>query len=222
MERAEAILEKREAEAKAEFAKSEEVTKISAYPPPLPAKMTMKERIAEYRRLQEKANEAEAKFPSEDKFEQAEWKRTKADLAKWRGELKTVVDAETAKLKKKLQADVLTSEQRELPALPEPAIAPVESWRQLEWADAAVKWSLLVLGACLMLGFLSRFSSLLTALLIFSFYLAMPPLPGWPESPRLEGHYLHRQQDADRGDRSVGAYRSSPRAAGQGWTDFCG
>ena len=50
-------------------------------------------------------------------------------------------------------------------------------------------WSLLILGACLLLGFFSRFTSLLTALLILSFYLAMPPLPGWPEDP-LEGHYM--------------------------------
>jgi uncharacterized membrane protein YphA (DoxX/SURF4 family) len=53
-----------------------------------------------------------------------------------------------------------------------------------------VKWGLVALGGCLLLGFLSRASSLLLALLVLSFYLAMPPLPGWPESPRLEGHYL--------------------------------
>jgi uncharacterized membrane protein YphA (DoxX/SURF4 family) len=47
-----------------------------------------------------------------------------------------------------------------------------------------------VLGACLMLGLFSRLTSFLTALLILSFYAAMPPLPGWPESPRLEGHYV--------------------------------
>jgi hypothetical protein len=28
------------------------------------------------------------------------------------------------------------------------------------------------------------------AYLLFMFFLAMPPLPGWPESPRAEGHYL--------------------------------
>ncbi len=27
-------------------------------------------------------------------------------------------------------------------------------------------------------------------LLLLTFFLAMPPLPGWPESPRAEGHYL--------------------------------
>jgi len=41
-----------------------------------------------------------------------------------------------------------------------------------------------------MIGLLSRVSSLAMALLILSFYLAMPPLPGWPEPPRVEGHYL--------------------------------
>jgi len=25
---------------------------------------------------------------------------------------------------------------------------------------------------------------------LLSFYLAMPPLPGWPDPPRAEGHYL--------------------------------
>jgi thiosulfate dehydrogenase [quinone] large subunit len=60
----------------------------------------------------------------------------------------------------------------------------------LEWSDFLVKWSLVVLGAGLMLGLFSRLSSLLMAFMILSFYLAMPPLPGWPESPRLEGHYL--------------------------------
>lgn len=190
VQRAEAILQKREADTKAEFAKSEEVTKLSAYPPPVSAKMTMKDRLAEYQRLREKANEAEAKFPSEDKGEQAEWKRAKADLAKWRGDLKSALDAETAKLKKTLMAEVLTSEQRLRPPMPEPVRPAIGSWRMLDWADAIVMWGLIVLGGCLMLGLLSRVSSLVTAGLIFSFYLAMPPLPGWPESPRLEGHYL--------------------------------
>jgi uncharacterized membrane protein YphA (DoxX/SURF4 family) len=187
--RAQVVLDQRKADLKTEFAKPEEVIKISTYPPPLPAKMTMKQRLAEYDRLLEKVNELEAKFPTEEKEVHAAWKRAKADLAKWRGELKTSLDAETAKLKKKLH-ETLTSEQRERPPMPDPARLPIGSWRLLEWSDAAVMWGLLVLGVCLMLGILSRFTSLLTALLVLSFYLAMPPLPGWPEGPRLEGHYL--------------------------------
>ncbi len=60
----------------------------------------------------------------------------------------------------------------------------------LEWSDALVMWSLIVLGGCLLLGLCTRCACFVTGLLILSFYLAMPPLPGYPESPRLEGHYL--------------------------------
>jgi uncharacterized membrane protein YphA (DoxX/SURF4 family) len=60
----------------------------------------------------------------------------------------------------------------------------------LEWSDFFVKWGLVVIGAALMIGLFSRPASAAGALLIFSFFLAIPPLPGWPESPRLEGHYL--------------------------------
>jgi uncharacterized membrane protein YphA (DoxX/SURF4 family) len=67
---------------------------------------------------------------------------------------------------------------------------PIGSWELLEWSDAIVMYGLLVLGGCLLLGLFSRCASLATALLILSFYLAMPPLPGWPEGPRLEGHYM--------------------------------
>jgi uncharacterized membrane protein YphA (DoxX/SURF4 family) len=60
----------------------------------------------------------------------------------------------------------------------------------LDWSDAGVTWGMIVLGAALLLGIFSRLASAGLAVLILSFYLAMPPLPGWPDSPRLEGHYL--------------------------------
>lgn len=253
-QRAEAILKERES-ATLEYLKSkaEPVTKIAAYPPDLVLNMTMKDRLKEYERLLERVRTAEAKFPSDAKEVHAEWKAAKADLAKWRAELKRSLDVQfdklkrtdelardkskkkieeltakqkklseelvehkTAKpndkdglrakanalddLKKELDAekekvwsplrDVLTSEQKSRDAMPESKERPITSWHLLDYADFGVKWTLLVLGACLMLGFFSRLSSLATALLVLSFYLAMPPLPGWPEGPRLEGHYL--------------------------------
>ena len=99
------------------------------------------------------------------------------------------IDAEKAKIWE-TWADVLTSEQKALDLQPPPRPLPIAEWRILEWSDALVMWSLIVLGGCLLLGFCTRYACFLTGLLILSFYLAMPPLPGWPESLRLEGHYL--------------------------------
>jgi uncharacterized membrane protein YphA (DoxX/SURF4 family) len=225
LKRAETILEQRKADTLTYLKSAKEaVTKLSPFPPELKLEMTMAKRIEEHDRLLERVREIEAKFPSSDKDVHADWKSAKADLAKWRAELKRSIDAQFAKLKTidpklkesvakaiadlnakgkpkseiELEAakiwtplgDVLTSEQKLLPPMPDPIGRPFESWRELEWSDALVKWGLLVLGALLMLGLFSRLSSFATAFLILSFYLAMPPLPGWPESPRLEGHYL--------------------------------
>ena len=234
LQRAQGIFDQRKSDTLTYLrSRAETVTKISAFPPDLTKEMTIKERLEEHERLLQRVRALEAKFPTTDKDVHADWKKAKADLAKWRGELKKSIDAQTNKLKtiddalktklkkkidelstklretsdakekdrlqKELDAesaklwsplgDVLTSEQRLKGPMPEPA-KPISSWRLLESSDFAVKWSLVVLGACLMLGLLSRATSLATALLIFSFYLAMPALPGWPEGPRLEGHYL--------------------------------
>jgi uncharacterized membrane protein YphA (DoxX/SURF4 family) len=191
IEQARLVLAKCKDQTRDAFGNPTKVTKITPYPPEIIADMTMKQRLDEHNHLLKEVRAEEAKFPTDDKNVHAKWKTAKADLAKWRGELKKTVDAETAKLKKALKDDVkLTSEQRLQDPLPEPRGVPMASWRLLEISDAIVKWSLVVLGACLLLGLLSRVSSLATALLILSFYLAMPPLPGWPESPRLEGHYV--------------------------------
>ena len=47
-----------------------------------------------------------------------------------------------------------------------------------------------VIGGCLLLGLFPRMACVLGAMLLLSFYLAMPPLPGSPENPKAEGHYL--------------------------------
>jgi uncharacterized membrane protein YphA (DoxX/SURF4 family) len=188
--KARTVLDKRKQETLKEWGKATSVTKISATPPEVKEEMTMKQRLAEYDRLLAKVHAIEAKFPTDDKNVHNEWRAAKADLAKWRGELKKSLDAETAKFKKALSDEVPLSHQGKMPPIQDPVGTPVEDWGELEWTDAVVKWSLVVLGGCLLLGLLSRLSSLLTALLLLSFYLAMPSLPGWPESPRLEGHYF--------------------------------
>lgn len=232
IDQARGILDQRKADTlKYLRSKSEPVTKISAYPPDLTVNMTMAERLDEHERLLDRVRTAEAKFPTMDKDVHTEWKQAKADLAKWRAEIKKSIDAQTekvnptsnktlaakidtlkaklestddpkeqAKLKKSIETEltklwepfgkVLTFEQMVKEPMQQPGGPPLSSWRFLEFCDFAVKWSLLVLGGCLLLGFLSRPACFVTALLIFSFYIAMVPMPGWPESPKAEGHYL--------------------------------
>lgn len=49
--------------------------------------------------------------------------------------------------------------------------------------DAFTMWALLVLGMLLIVGLFSRTAAFLGAALVFSFYLAMPPFPGVPQTP---------------------------------------
>jgi uncharacterized membrane protein YphA (DoxX/SURF4 family) len=149
--------------------------------------------------LQKRIDVETARLKKIDEAERAALKKNiETETAKLEGisdeaataKLKKDIDADTLKLKKQALADVLTSEQKQKGPMPEPRRASVPSWRLLEMSEFAVKWSLVLLGGCLMIGLCARATSLATALLILSFYAAMPPLPGWPESPRLEGHYL--------------------------------
>ena len=56
--------------------------------------------------------------------------------------------------------------------------------------DRVVSWGLVVIGACLMLGFFTRLSAFLGAVFLAMLYVAMPPLPWVPEVTRTEGKYL--------------------------------
>lgn len=49
---------------------------------------------------------------------------------------------------------------------------------------------LTVLGILLIIGLFSRFSALSAAVMVFGFYLAMPPLPGLPEPPGPEHSFI--------------------------------
>lgn len=68
---------------------------------------------------------------------------------------------------------------------------PISAWTLLDWSDAVVKYGLVIVGGCLLLGFLTRTACLAGAGFLLMFFLAMLPLPGWPENPRAEGHYLY-------------------------------
>src|SRR5262249_5457497 len=110
-----------------------------------------------------------------------------ADVARGRGEVPKELDARTQGMKDALRS-VLDDEQSSKPPVGE---APGPSWRdrtRLDWIDFLVRWSLTVVGACLLLGFFTRLNCVAGALLLLSFYLAVPPLPGLPEAFRAEGY----------------------------------
>ena len=66
----------------------------------------------------------------------------------------------------------------------------VEDTRMLDIADHTVAWGLTLAGLGLLLGCFTRFSCLVGAILLLLFYLALPPLPGLPDNPMVEGKYL--------------------------------
>jgi uncharacterized membrane protein YphA (DoxX/SURF4 family) len=68
---------------------------------------------------------------------------------------------------------------------------PVSSWSMLDWSDAVVKYGITTVGVLLLVGLFTRLSCLAGAAFLLMFFLAMPPIPGLPESPRAEGHYLY-------------------------------
>ncbi|MCI0377213.1 MAG: DoxX family protein [Gemmataceae bacterium] len=68
---------------------------------------------------------------------------------------------------------------------------PMSAWKSIDWSDAAVKWGLTVVGGLLIAGLFTRLACVAGAAYLLMFFLAMPPLPGWPEPPRVEGHYLY-------------------------------
>jgi len=57
----------------------------------------------------------------------------------------------------------------------------------IDWSNMI---ALTAVGVCLILGLFTRLACLGAAGLLAMYYCAMPALPGLPESPALEGHYL--------------------------------
>ena len=57
----------------------------------------------------------------------------------------------------------------------------------IDWANML---ALTAVGVCLMLGLFTRLAALGGIGLLMLYYFAMPPFPGYPESPMTEGHYL--------------------------------
>ncbi len=59
-------------------------------------------------------------------------------------------------------------------------------WSGLRFADTLTILGLTLCGFCLIIGLFTRFSAIMAAIMLFMFYMAMPPLPGLPEAPGPE------------------------------------
>ena len=99
-------------------------------------------------------------------------------LAILRSDLVGPIRAMEAELKENA-LKLLTPEQRTKGGLP-PADTP------LFRADMMAMWGLLILGPLLIIGLFTRLSAFLAALMVFSFYLVLPPWPGVPPAPGPE------------------------------------
>jgi uncharacterized membrane protein YphA (DoxX/SURF4 family) len=117
----------------------------------------------------------------------ARLRKAKETEATLRNELQNDLDVNYAELKKALR-EPLTYEQRRMDPPAEPP-APQDAWGRVARIDAAVRWGLTIVGACLIVGFLTRLASVAGSLYLLAFYLAMPALPGMAE-PGSPSHFL--------------------------------
>ncbi len=105
---------------------------------------------------------------------QDDWEKIQTLRAEITGPVKAL-DQEFREAAMKL----LTVEQMQRGPVSEPASV-------LAWSDFATMWGLTVLGLLLIAGLFTRLAAVLAAVMLFSFYLAMPPFPGVPELPGPE------------------------------------
>jgi uncharacterized membrane protein YphA (DoxX/SURF4 family) len=111
------------------------------------------------------------------------------DANRTRAELRADLGQQTQQMKDGLR-EILTPEQKMMVPMPDKVEASFWTNSRLEWIDASVRWGLLVVGLCLLLGLFSRPACVAGAAFLLAFYLAMPPLLGVPDNPRVEGHYF--------------------------------
>jgi uncharacterized membrane protein YphA (DoxX/SURF4 family) len=171
------------------------VVKTSAVGPPIPAEQTVQERLDDYHGKQKEVRdfiEHDFRKASGTQFEdeaRAQLATLRRDAAAMRFGLRSDIEEQTGEMRRTVSA-VLTEEQSEKP-LPPARVKPGLLKRNfLGWIDFVVTTALIVFGLCLMLGLLTRTVAVGAALLVLSFYVAMPPFPGLPDPPQTEGNYL--------------------------------
>jgi uncharacterized membrane protein YphA (DoxX/SURF4 family) len=176
-------------------------------------KRTPPDRIAEYKeklaQLHEIQDQALPQF-QRDVFKK-QLADKKAEVARLRIELLADLDA---LFKDPLQA-LLTSEQRAMPPMPDPSLPQPREWLPdswpnelniargmlppvagsptIHWLDWLVRVGLVCIGVGLLLGFFTRFSCVIGALLLLLIIVPYLPLPGLPDNPRSLPFYYMNQ-----------------------------
>lgn len=110
--------------------------------------------------------------------------KQRADVEKERKDLIQPIDAWTASLHDSWEKLVGAAQEKSYG----PPVAP---YTHLDWVNVTTKYGMIVVGLGLMLGCYTRLSAVGAAAFLAMFYLSMPPWPGLPEGPKLEGHYLY-------------------------------
>jgi uncharacterized membrane protein YphA (DoxX/SURF4 family) len=186
--------QRREAQVKLEQAKANFVvwltTQDKEVTKPFPsgsveAKEANLQRMAEYRDKVRRVREAYAKeLPAFDKdVEGPRLQQDKQEVARLRTALEGDLDEQAVKLKQAL-ADVLTPAQKERGVVP-----PEETKVFLRYLDRVTAWTLLAVGALLLVGLFTRFSCVAAAGFLLLTYLNTPAFPWLPVPPNAEGFY---------------------------------
>jgi uncharacterized membrane protein YphA (DoxX/SURF4 family) len=111
-------------------------------------------------------------------FEHVHSQKVWSDAQKLRAELVGPIKAMERELKSQAEAILSVDQIRRGP--------PKEPWTPLLVTDCLTISGLTCLGLLLIVGLFSRFAAVMAAVMLFSFYMAMPPWPGVPELPGPE------------------------------------
>ena len=132
-----------------------------------------KERLVRYENARAKADQD---------FEWDHLDHVWGEVQTLRTELSGPIKALDTELREKAQS-ILTLNQ--LSTGPVPGV-----WTKLEFADQSTIIGLTVFGIMLLLGLGTRIAALGGAVMLFNFYMAMPPWPGVPAAPGPEHSYV--------------------------------
>ena len=169
------------------------IKKTSPYGPPAEVTKTVPEWLKEYQATRQKIREQSAgdysyafSLPSlADNTDPRAAERK--EVAEIREELTQGLKGYNKEMKESLYP-LVTEEQAGRGPFPKVIRPAWTHMSRLDWIDFAVRWGLSIAGACLILGLFTRLNCILGALLLLSFYLAAPPLPGMPLDFRAEGY----------------------------------